>query len=104
MRADCDKRSRFGVATPFHYLRYRLNRKRAVIIFYSVAQAWHGRGVMPTMLARTINALKGARYERLGVTWIADQNAASLRQMERLGGQPVVATFRRFSEQASATA
>lgn len=82
-------RSRIGVATPFHYLRYRLNRKRAVIIFYSVAQAWHGRGVMPAMLARTIEALKGAGYERLGVTWIADQNAASLRQMERLGGQPL---------------
>ncbi|MBV1703139.1 MAG: GNAT family N-acetyltransferase [Hyphomicrobiales bacterium] len=82
-------RSRIGVATPFHYLHYRLNRKRAVIIFYSVAQAWHGRGVMPAMLARTIKALKGAGYERLGVTWIAEQNSASLRQMERLGGQPL---------------
>jgi GNAT superfamily N-acetyltransferase len=82
-------RSRIGLTTPFHYLRYRLNRKRAVIIFYSVAQAWHGRGVMPAMLARTIKALKDAGYERLGVTWIADQNAASLRQMEKLGGQPL---------------
>jgi len=82
-------RSRIGLATPLHYLRYRLNRKRAVIIFYSVAQAWHGRGVMPAMLARTIKALKSARYERLGVTWVADQNAASLRQLERLGGKPL---------------
>jgi GNAT superfamily N-acetyltransferase len=82
-------RSRIGLTTPFHYLRYRLNRKRAVIIFYSVAQAWHGRGVMPAMLTRTIKALKDAGYERLGVTWIADQNAASLRQMEKLGGQPL---------------
>ena len=82
-------RSRIGIATPFHYLRYRLNRKRAVIIFYSVATAWHGKGVMPAMLARTVAALKQAGYERLGVTWIADQNAASLRQMERLGGVPL---------------
>lgn len=82
-------RSRIGLTTPFHYLRYRLNRKRAVIIFYSVATAWHGKGVMPAMLARTVMALKDAGYERLGVTWIADQNAASLRQMERLGGTPL---------------
>ena len=82
-------RSRIGIATPFHYLRYRLNRKRAVIIFYSVATAWHGKGVMPAMLARTITALRQAGYERLGVTWIADENVASLRQMARLGGEPL---------------
>ena len=82
-------RSRFGLMTPFHYLRFRLRRRRAVIIFYSVARAWHGRGIMPAMLARTIAALKGAGYEQLGVTWIADQNAASLRQMERLGAKPL---------------
>lgn len=82
-------RSRIGITTPFHYLRYRLTRKRAVVIFYSVATAWHGKGVMPAMLARTVTALKGAGYERLGVTWIADQNAASLRQIERLGGKPL---------------
>lgn len=83
-------RSRIGLMTPLHYLRYRLKRRRAVIIFYSVARAWHGRGIMPAMLARTIVALKDAGYEQLGVTWIADQNAASLRQMERLGAKPLL--------------
>ncbi|WP_066547635.1 MULTISPECIES: GNAT family N-acetyltransferase [unclassified Sphingomonas] len=82
-------RSRIGLATPWHYLRYRINRKRAVIIFYSVATAWHGRGVMPAMLARTVTALRDAGYERLGVTWIADVNAASLCQIDRLGGKPL---------------
>ncbi len=81
--------SRFGWTTPFHYLRFRFNRKRAVIIFYSVAHAWHGQGIMPAMLARTLSALKGAGYEKLGVTWIADENGASLKQMERLGGKPL---------------
>ena len=82
-------RSRIGIITPYHFLRYRLNRKRAVIIFYSVARAMHGRGIMGAMLARTIKALKDARYERLGITWIADENIASLRQMERLGAKPL---------------
>lgn len=82
-------RSRIGIATPWHYLRYRLRRRRAVIIFYSVVQDLHGQGLMGAMLARTIAALKEARYERLGITWISDSNAASLRQMERLGARPL---------------
>jgi hypothetical protein len=82
-------RSRIGLLTPFHYLRYRLRRRRAVIIFYSVIPDLHGQGVMGAMLARTVAALRDAGYESLGVTWISDVNAASLRQMERLGARPL---------------
>lgn len=82
-------RSRIGVLTPWHFLRYRLRRRRAVIIFYSVAQAAQGQGIMGAMLARTTKALRDAGYDRLGVTWIADENAASLRQMERMRGAPL---------------
>lgn len=82
-------RSQFGLGTPFHYLRYRLRRRRAVIIFYSVVTDWHGKGLMGAMLERTVAALKAAKYEKLGITWIADVNTASLRQMERLGAQPL---------------
>lgn len=82
-------RSRIGITTPWHYLRYRLRRRRAVIIFYSVVRDLHGRGLMGAMLARTVAELRAARYERLGITWIADGNAGSLRQMERLGARPL---------------
>lgn len=82
-------RSRITLLMPFHYLRYRLNRRRAVIIFYSVVRDHHGRGLMTAMLARTISALRSAGYEKLGVTWVADINKASLRQMEKLGARPL---------------
>jgi GNAT superfamily N-acetyltransferase len=82
-------RSRIGIMTPLHYLRFRLRRKRAVIIFYSVVRDWHGKGIMPAILKRTIEALKDAGYEKLGVTWIADENPASLRQMQRLNAEPL---------------
>jgi hypothetical protein len=81
-------RSRMSVATPFHYLRHRLRRRRAVIVFYSVVRRWHGRGVNGAMLYRVTRALVDAGYESLGVTWIGDDNAASLRQMARLGARP----------------
>jgi RimJ/RimL family protein N-acetyltransferase len=82
-------RSRIGLTTPFHFLRYRLHRRRAVIIFYSVVTDAQGRGLMGALLARTLAALREARYEQLGITWIADQNAASLRQMERIEARPL---------------
>ncbi len=82
-------RSRIGLATLFHFLRFRLNRNRAVIIFYSVARASHGQGIMGAMIARTLKSLKSAGYEKLGITWIADENGASLRQMERIGARPL---------------
>jgi len=82
-------RSRIGLLTPFHFLRYRLRRRRAVIIFYSVVQDRHGRGLMGAILARTVAALRDAGYRQLGITWIADENPASLRQMEKLGARPL---------------
>jgi len=82
-------RSRIGLSTPWHYLRFRLRRRRAVIIFYSVVRDRHGRGLMGAMLARTIRRLREAGYEQLGITWIADANKASLRQMEKLGAEPL---------------
>ncbi|WP_239447323.1 GNAT family N-acetyltransferase [Parasphingorhabdus marina] len=82
-------RSRFRLMTPIHFLRYRLNRRRAVIIFYSVAKDHHGQGLMGAMLNRTIAALRQAKYEQLGITWIADENPASLRQMEKIGARPL---------------
>lgn len=79
--------SRLGWAAPFHWLRFRLRRTRAVIVFYSVAQAHQGRGLNGAMLYRVTSALKRAGYRTLGITWISDQNAASLRQAEKLGGR-----------------
>ncbi len=82
-------RSRIGLTTPFHFLRYRLNRRRAVIIFYSVMRDQHGRGLMGAMLRRQIGVMRDAGYRSLGITWIADQNKASLRQMEKIGARPL---------------
>lgn len=82
-----DSGSRYGVMTPWHFMRYRLNRRRAVIIFYSVARDYHSLGLNSAMLNRVITALKDGGYRQLGITWIADQNKASLRQMEKIGAR-----------------
>jgi Acetyltransferase (GNAT) family. len=80
--------SRLGVTAPWHFLRFRLlPRRRAVIIFYSVAARIQGQGLNGAMLHRVTTALRAAGYRSLGLTWIADVNAASLRQVERLGAR-----------------
>ena len=79
--------SRFTPLTPWHFLRSRWRRRRAVIIFYSVSPDFQNRGLNGAMLYRVAAALKAAGYERLAITWIADVNAASLRQVERLGAR-----------------
>ena len=79
--------SRLSWSAPFHWLRFRLQRRRAVILFYSVAHAHQGQGLNGAMLYRVTSALKRAGYRTLGITWISDQNAASLRQAEKLGGR-----------------
>ncbi len=80
-------RGQYGLTAPFEFLRHRFTRKRAVIIYYSVAAQHQGRGLNSAMLYRTIESLRKAGYGSLGITWIADVNGASVRQMEKIGAR-----------------
>lgn len=78
---------KYGWNAPMAFLKHRLNRKRAVIIYYSTAKAHQGQGLNSAMLYRVVTNLRAAGYERLGITWIADVNGSSLRQVEKLGAK-----------------
>ena len=80
---------RISWTAPWHFIRHRTNRNRAVIVYYSVTPDLHGRGVNGAMLARVMRAARDAGYRKLGTTWIADSNIASLKQMERIGAEPL---------------
>ncbi len=79
--------SRFSITAPWHYLRYRLNRERAVIIYYSVVPEEHGKGLNSLMLHEVATRLLASGYRSMGITWIADVNKPSLRQMEKIGAR-----------------
>lgn len=80
-------RSRWRWNAPYGYVRYWLNRRRAVIVFYCVVRSFHNRGLNSVNLRLLGQALQKAGYTQLGVTWIADENAASLRQMQKIGAR-----------------
>jgi GNAT superfamily N-acetyltransferase len=81
--------SHVGLTAPFHFIRFRMTRERAVLVFQSVARRWQNRGLNGAMLHRMTEALQRRGYRRLGITWIADSNGSSLRQMEKLGARPL---------------
>ncbi len=81
--------SRLRASTPWHYLRFRANRTRALVIFQGVMPEFQGRSLNPLMLTRVLSAMRGAGYTTMGGTWIADQNRASLRQAEKIGAVPL---------------
>lgn len=81
--------SKLGLTAPWHFLKHRLNRKRAVVIFQGVRPQFQGMGVNPIMLAHILVEMQKAGYETVGGTWIADENAASIRQTEKSGAKPL---------------
>ncbi|WP_425100481.1 N-acetyltransferase family protein [Tropicibacter sp. S64] len=81
--------SRLSVTAPWHFLKHRLTNRRALLIYYGVRPDLHRRGVTPYMLDHVMRQAQGAGYDRIGVTWIAEGNPASLRQMEKIGARPL---------------
>jgi GNAT superfamily N-acetyltransferase len=80
---------RFRMTTPWHLWQLKRHPSRAAVIFYSVRHAHHGRGVNSVLLHHSLQAMRERGYTHLGVSWISDTNAASLRQMEKLGARPL---------------
>lgn len=80
--------SRLRFSTPFHYARYRLHRERASLIFGGVAPRMQNRGLAGVVFRRALQGMRQAGYRELGITWISSSNAASLRQMEKIGARP----------------
>lgn len=81
--------SRLKWSTPWHFLVHRLRRDRALVVYLSVGKAFQGQGVMGAMLGTLLPKMRAAGYKKLGITWIWDENHASLRQMEKIGARPL---------------
>jgi GNAT superfamily N-acetyltransferase len=84
-----DTRSRIGAMTVVHYIRHVRNRRRALLVFAGVRPAFQKRGLSGALMYRLLVAMKAAGYESLGITWVSDENAPSLRQVEKMGGRPL---------------
>ncbi len=78
-------KSRITWQLPWHFLRYRMQRTRAVVIFQGVLPEFQRRSVNPLMLNEMLLDMAAAGYQSVGGTWISDENTASLRQTEKSG-------------------
>jgi GNAT superfamily N-acetyltransferase len=82
-------KSRIGLMTPWHFIWHRLNRTRALVVYLSVRADLQGHGLMGAMLARLLPEMRQHGYRKLGITWVWDGNAGSLRQMQKMGARPL---------------
>jgi RimJ/RimL family protein N-acetyltransferase len=80
-------KSKLGISTIYHFIRHKLRRDSAIIIYYSVFKDYHSQGLNAVMLYKVMSALKRRAYKTMGGTWISADNKASLRQAEKLGAQ-----------------
>lgn len=80
-------RSRLRPSILWHLMKLKLFRRRASIIFFSVCQSHQNQGVNGVLLHKVLTALKAGGYTHLGISWVSDSNAMSLRQMEKLGAR-----------------
>ena len=81
--------SRMGPLTLPRLLMYRRRCKRAVVIIQGVRMKLQNRGLGAVMIHLVLSALKEAGYQKLGITWIADVNIASMRGALRGGARPL---------------
>jgi GNAT superfamily N-acetyltransferase len=75
-------KSRMNIMFFLKFIWFKFFNDRAVIIFYSVSPEFHGKGINQAILKKVVTNLKKKKYKTLGITWIADVNKSSLRQME----------------------
>ena len=80
-------KSKMGLMFFLKFIWFKIFNTRAVIIFYSVSPEFHGKGINQAILKKVITNLRKKKYKTLGVTWIADVNKSSLRQIEILSGK-----------------
>lgn len=81
--------SQLGPSFIYHFVRHKLRRTRAVLIYSGVLPEWQGKGLNPLVLHRILTNMKRAGYTVCGNTWIGDSNKASLRQKEKMGAKPL---------------
>ncbi len=82
-------KARLNLMTPFHFIKHKFTKDKAVLIFGSVCKDKHNQGLSTVMLKGLLENLKAGGYKRLGITWVADINKSSLRQTEKMGAVPM---------------
>lgn len=80
-------RSRISWRTLGAFWRLKTRRDRAIVIFGGVTQRHQGKKLAGAVIAVVARALITRGYRTMGVTWISDDNHASLAQMRRLGAR-----------------
>jgi len=81
-------RSRLSFSLPLKFLKLKRNPKRCLLVFASVNQDQHAKGLGLVMIYKAIKEMKGRGYESMGITWISDENKAPLSLAKKINAKP----------------
>lgn len=81
-------RGRAGPRAALTFVRGRKHLKDAVITLMGVQPQLEGQGIMRVLQAELVRTLRRRQYQRLVITWFADDNEASKAAQTRLGARP----------------
>jgi hypothetical protein len=86
-------KSRFRWNTLIKLLQHKRKRDRALLIFSSVLPEFQNTGIMSVISYLGIKSMRERGYKTIGITWISDENAGSLKIMQMLQGKQLHRLF-----------
>ena len=81
-------RSRLTFSLPWKFFKLKRNPKRCLLVFASVNQDQHAKGLGLVMIYKAIKEMKDRGYESMGITWISDENKAPLSLAKKIHAKP----------------
>lgn len=66
----------------YHFGKSKIIRDRALCIFAAVLPEYQKQGVVGAIAYLTLKIMKKRGYKKLGITWISESNAGSMKKME----------------------
>ncbi len=80
-------KSRLGLMTLFYFIQQKMKTEQAILVFYSVLKEHQSQGINTVMFNMLVKNLKERKYKSLAGTWVANNNIASKKIVEKFNGK-----------------
>jgi GNAT superfamily N-acetyltransferase len=71
-----------NLKTLYYFIINKMKRDRTLCVFSAVLPDYQKQGIMGAIVYKTLKAMKARGYKTLGITWISESNAGSMRKMK----------------------
>ena len=76
-----------NLKTLFYFIMSKIKRDRTLCVFSAVLPEYQKQGVLGAIVYKSLTAMKARGYKRLGITWVSESNAGSMKKMKDTGAR-----------------